>query len=745
MMLRGRRLRVAVVLLIFSGTFVTLEVVAHRQKSGTWDEPMHLAAGYAALSARDYLVDPSHPPLLRIWASLPLLAMRDVALDDAVLSRTSTPGWSGEAYEFARRFVYVDNDADRLLEASRNMIVVWGVVLGLLIFAWTYEWLGFVPAILALAFYTVEPNLAAHASLVTTDFGITCLVFGTIYFLWRTCRRASAFNVAGLAGFFALALVSKFSGLILLPLVTVLVAWAVLGPPRIARRTAAVIAVLLLVTGYTAIWAAYGFQYAPHRGEERLLRVDTSATARQDAPALAAALGWLDAHRLLPNAFSQGLLYSQVTAGRLPAYLAGDYSQDGWWYYFPAAFLLKTPAPLTALMAAGLFACVRWRSRLGTESQPYLVVPVAVFFAAAMTSDINVGLRHILPVYPFLLVLAAAGAAWLLAEARVAGRVMVAALTASAAIGFAAVYPDTLTFFTWLVGGPSKGSKYLADSNLDWGQHLKALKQWTDDHGVSHINLAYFGTADPAYYGIECTHLPGAPTFAVDDIARPRLPGYVAISATVASGVYLDPRWRLFYRGFRDRVPVAEIGHSIRVYWLDTWPEPAEAASGSDVGVHADLADALLFGMQWPEHAAAHYRTYIRHRPDDAEAMGRLGLALLSLGASGEAIERLQRAVALAPGNARPRRTLAEALVNAGRADEAAPHAERAVALSPDDPAAHDVLGVTLVLRGRFVEARQQFEHALAVAPGYQPAREHLDRINAILAVDARGRIVGSP
>jgi hypothetical protein len=114
-----------------------------------------------------------------------------------------------------------------------------------------------------------------------------------------------------------------------------------------------------------------------------------------------------------------------------------------------------------------------------------------------------------------------------------------------------------------------------------------------DETGVSHINLAYFGTADPAYYRIDCTHLPGAPTFALSQIQKPRLPGYVAIGATIASGVYLDPRWRLFYRAFRSETPVATVGNALKLYWVDQWPEDDVAVeSPSDINA-------------WPVHCIA--------------------------------------------------------------------------------------------------------------------------------------------
>jgi hypothetical protein len=730
------RLRIVLALVVFAVVFVTLAVVAHSQKSGTWDEPMHLASGYAALVEGNYLVDPSHPPLARMWAALPLLGMPDVDMDSAALDRTSSPQWLPESYEFARQFVYVRNDANRLLFSARTMIVLLGVVLGVLIFAWIYEWLGFVPGVAALAFYTLEPNLAAHSSLVTTDMAVSCAIVGAAYFLWRVCRSATPFNVAGLSLFASMAVVTKFSGLILIPVVLLVLAVHVRRPGTLRMAQAASIALAVAATVYISIWAAYGFRYAPADAPAQLLRFDQSMPVQENAAVLASIVRWVDARRLLPNAFTQGLLYSQTSTRALPAYLAGNYSTDGWWYYFPIAFVLKTPAAVLVLFAAGVIAYVRRRNPLGPSSHWFVLVPAAIYFAVAMASGINIGVRHILPIYPFILIVAVAGATAWLSSGHRAARPALAVVTLFWVVTFAMVYPHTLTFFSRLAGGPENGFRFLSDSNLDWGQHLKLLKKWMDQEGVRHINLAYFGTADPAYYGIECTHLPGAPTFAEPYIARPRLPGYVAISATVASGVYLDPRWRLFYRPFADERPVADIGHSIRVYWVDKWPEASAVQQPEDIEAHAELADALLFGQRWIDHAISHYRTYLSHRPDDAQAMTKLGVALAAQGESAEAIDVLRRAVALAPANGWSTRILAEVLLQAGRVAEAEMHAERAAALAPADPVAQDLLGVTLAIRGRLLEAKRRFERALELDPAHASARTHLDRVNA-MAQDA--------
>lgn len=192
------RRQTVVILSVFASVFVGLASYTVHRTSATWDEPMHLAAGHAALAQGDFRLDPSHPPLLRMWAALPTLALPHRALRPLSTTEVSGSTWLQGAYLLAHRFVYLDNDADRLLGAARLMIIGLGVLLGAWLFLWARAWLGLGPAVLALAAYTFEPNVLAHASLATTDLGVSCLMFGTVYFLWRLSHGVTRGALVGL-------------------------------------------------------------------------------------------------------------------------------------------------------------------------------------------------------------------------------------------------------------------------------------------------------------------------------------------------------------------------------------------------------------------------------------------------------------------------------------------------------------------------------------------------------------------
>ena len=737
--------------------FVALTISASADASAAWDEPIHLTAGYMAAARGDHRIDPSHPPLLRMWAALPVLVSGDPAVDTGIIDRTTPAAWLGEAYGFAHRFMYVDNDADRMLDAARVMVVLLGVMLGIFVFCWAREWLGPAPAIGALALFALEPNLLAHASLVTTDLGLTTFFFGTVYFLWKTCERPTLRRALGAACCGALAAASKFSAILLAPAVIVLLLVAV-RRRTMTIRAAVAVAGLMIATAIGVIWMAYGFRFLPSDSPSWAFDfADTDVT--RNHPTLAAFSGWVDRHHLLPNAYTQGFLYTTASAQAMPSFLAGDLSTSGWWYYFPLAFLIKTPVALLLLVTIGAGVCVaRFRS-IGPLPLTFVAVPVAAYFAAAMVSGVNLGVRHILPVYPFVLLLAAAAVKTLLATRRRWAHVALTVAFAAGVAELARAYPYPLTFFNQFVGGPGNGFKYLADSNLGWGTNLRRLKDWMDRRGVSHINLAYFGQADPAYYRIDATHLPGAPGFATDQIARPRLPGYVAISPTIMLGVYAPPYWRLFYRPFVELEPAAVIGHSLRIYWVEQWPDAPFAPDGGAVTTgavgtaltrpetvgtsfrrsgapeipieaHRTLADALLLGMRWPEPAVPRYREYVQHHPRDADALMHLGIALVAAGRVDEAMPALHAAVEAGPRHGAARLTLAKALFGSRDMPGATTHAEQAALLLPDDPDAHDFLGRVLAAQGRFDDARRHFHRALAIDPSHAAAREHAARLS---------------
>jgi hypothetical protein len=322
------------------------------------------------------------------------------------------------------------------------------------------------------------------------------------------------------------------------------------------------------------VWATYGFSYHPAAATGR--DVDWRALAG-DGTALARARDWLRHTRALPEPYIYNFFHHVHLAGRFPGFLLGDVRPGGWWYYFVVTFLLKTPVPL--LLLFGLARLTRVRpAETGRLATLFLVIPAAGYFVSISASGFNLGHRHLLVVVPFLIVLTAGVVPWA-RDRGLGARAVVAGLVGWYLASSLATHPHYLAYFNELAGGPGHGRRYLADSNLDWGQGLKGLKRYMDQHGIERVWLSYFGTASPDYHGIRHDPLPGS-TFPGRRAVRPelleverlpRLPGAVAISVTNLQGVYLPffGVGRRYFSAYDDIRPAATIGHSIVVYRFD--------------------------------------------------------------------------------------------------------------------------------------------------------------------------------
>ena len=371
--------RELIVLLIFGCVFAALSVGSYSRQSATFDEPKHLAGGYVALKLHEYRLDYDSPPLVHLWAVLPLLFTSDVHFN------TNTSTWfRGDNNDFFREFLYTQNDADRLLYRARFMIVLLGVLLGMLLFWWARALFGFGAAVGVLVLFTLEPNLSAHSGLVTTDLGYTCFFFGSVYFLWRVTRDFRAGNLVGLTACFAAATLAKFSCLMLILILLVLLA-SYAARSRQYRR-ALIILCVLIAGPYLLIHAVYAFCGADSVGQF-----------------------------LLPQRYIDGMRRQIGFRENWTVFLGGNFSQQGWWYYYLVALLVKTPVVTLLLFAAGLLLVVSER-RTFSLNETFVLAPLVLFLGGASAFGLNLGLRYILPIYPFILLVAGKACARLLQD-----------------------------------------------------------------------------------------------------------------------------------------------------------------------------------------------------------------------------------------------------------------------------------------------------------------------------------------
>ena len=504
--------------------FFALALGAATAKSPTNDEPVHLTRGAALSQTGDLTLQFEHAPLShRLIGSL----MPTEPTLPAVSHLASRP--TNDRPAIAHEFLWEsDLDVGRALFLGRAPIIWSGALLGAALALWTKAVARRWPALaIVMLLYATSPNLLASAALATTDFVAAATFFAAVCAWWFYWQRPGRRRWALTGVLLGLALAAKLTGVLLLP---VLFALAYVYPQRERWWRPGLVALGLLPVAGLVLWAVYAFQIGPWRG------ITVPAPAYWES--------WAS-------------VLTHVTGGH-QAFFLGEISDSGWWSYFPVTLLLKSSLPVMLLYAASLVILLRARGwRIGA----FLLLPVAAILAAAIYSRLNIGYRHVLPAVPFALV--TIGASIPAIGSRRAGRWLVGAAAGWALAAALWIHPHHIAYFNELVGGPAQGYRYLGDSNLDWGQDLIGLADYSQTHDGD-INISYGGVGEPQYYGINLPPLTGA-NGSGDPNFYPANPtaGRYAISAGHLQG--LLPESDLF-DWFRRREPDGNIGYSIFLY-----------------------------------------------------------------------------------------------------------------------------------------------------------------------------------
>jgi len=602
--------------------FVAIAWPALRENSATYDETTYVPAGFTYLTRGDFRLNPEHPPLVKALSAIPILPLSPSVSAETERAFDASPGERNNAqWIFGYRFLYRDNQPEPLLWRARLVALLLTAGVVLLVFAWARELFGTGAALFAAFLITFDPNFLAHGALATTDATNALFFCGAVYFARRTLRAVTLGGVVATGLAAGATFVSKFTSSLLVPAMLLLAGlrmiradpWPVGSARTVSTGSsrAGVLAVLLLGWGlvcWASVWAAYEFRYPASSGGRTLPIGDAARGIRRERlygemfergaavdarrleeevdatpPGLTERLITLSArHRLLPEAYLYGLAFAAQRSQARNTFLLGRYSFRASRAYFPVCFAVKTPAATLLALALALVLAVPRGLRLpGRGEAAFLLVPAGVIALAAVGSNLAIGHRHILSLYPFLYVYAGSLPGELGKRMGTsAGRWGPAALVLLLAIETLAARPYFIPFFNVLAGGAKGGINLLSDSNLDWGQGLPALRRWMAERNVRKVNLCYFGTADPAAYGISFVPLAGSYRFDVPGAGvvgyppeRPELPGYVAIGATNLQGVYFGPMLRKSYEFLRRKTPVAILAGSLYVYRVDRWGE----------------------------------------------------------------------------------------------------------------------------------------------------------------------------
>lgn len=544
-----------------------------RRNSITWDEDDHIYAGYMSWKHADFGLNPEHPPLVKMVATLPLLGM------PLQMPALQNRFFKHEAFLGGKSFVF-RNDANAILLRTRMAAAVFTIALLVLVFLAAREMFGLLAGFITLGLLAFDANLLAHGAVVTTDVGLSCFMFASVYAFYRYVQHRSIprLILVGLAT--GLALATKHTAILVTPMLILLATCEVIRTPAERKpasaehpfaRGAAKLALALVLISLIAVgvlWACYGFRYQARPANLQLNPPFSEYLQRLSRPRDIKILQTVAHFHLLPESYLYGLADVRIMADFYTSYLFGKIYPRGVWYYFPAAIAIKSSLPFLILLTLtiGLVATRRFANGCGVV---FLVLPALFYLIVAMSAGMNIGVRHILPMYVFLSVLLGGGAATLIARDRRWSYVVVA-LLAYQAVSTIRLYPNYMAYANELWGGPSQAYRLLSYSNADWGQQLKDVKRYLDDQHIRDCWFVYFaeGVADAGYYGIPCRQLPTADSLWVQEPlqAPPAIDGTVLISAGDLSGFEFGPGPLNPYEQFKSLPPRAVIDYAVFVY-----------------------------------------------------------------------------------------------------------------------------------------------------------------------------------
>ncbi|MFN2576751.1 MAG: ArnT family glycosyltransferase [Pyrinomonadaceae bacterium] len=466
-------------------------LVVISRKSITVDEIVMIPSGYYHVAAGNAELVHEHPPFSKIIAALPLLFLQPAEILPEQIK--AAPGSGEEKWAYEERFW--ENNPDKFLSLSfwpRVCMIGLAVASGLLIFRFARDLFGRLAAMLAVTLFALEPTVLAHGRVVQTDmpaaFGFLLFFFMLRrYVLERSVKRAAWLGFAG-----ALAVLTKFSMLLVGPVIAMYFAFEISQAVKQGKswtRGSARLAIVAFVSLVT-INAAYFFQHRPlASGDVQWIQ----ETFPKGSGTLTLLTGLLS--HVVPVDFVLGILH-QIwhNAQGHPAGFLGMYSRTGWWYYFPVAFTLKTTIPfLTLSLVAVAWGTFRVRTNRD-RSYLWMLVPFWVYTVFVLFSHIDIGVRYYLPAYTFLFIMGGALLAHLLKSRRLARVGLFVAIALMSWIGIEAVraFPNHMSYMNQLASRHPHWW-YLSDSNVEWGDDISTLAAYLRARGETRVRAHFLG------------------------------------------------------------------------------------------------------------------------------------------------------------------------------------------------------------------------------------------------------------
>jgi len=593
------RIRTVLIVGVLLGIMVVSAVWSMKDDSATTDEIIHIPAGYTYLTTQEYRLNPEHPPLIKDLAALPLLFLDlRVPYDD--------PSWTEDVKNqkvFGELFLYgLGNNPDEILFWTRIPMVGLLILLGLFLFYWARALGGISAGLGVLSLFTFSPTFLAHGRLVATDVGATLGIVAATYWYLRLLYQPSYLRALFAALSLSVALLFKFSTFVLVPYFIVLtVLYLVLFPRDVPRPPILRYVMFCILTGVLVVIFISGIYWVhilnyPIEQQLRDAKLNLSRFYLMDFERISFEIPKSSFLRSLWQ-YLLGLLLIIARAGHDQIrYFLGElhWSRD-LWYYFPVLYLVKVPLALHILSVIALSSFLPLKNKLhrilkgGISpcwlfehfTQVAMTLFVILYIGIALQSSLTIGVRHLLPVFPFLYILLVLGIQKWILEVRFPSLALKASILGGLMgwyiFSSVSAFPYYISYYNELAGGIENGYKVAVDSNYDWGQDLKRLKQWVDSRDIKRIYVDYFkGRGIVVYYYLGEAYIPwkGSSSWG-ENIDKPgEFPrgNYLAVSATLLQGGRWNEQTQTFERDYAwldAYEPVDRAGSSIFIYYID--------------------------------------------------------------------------------------------------------------------------------------------------------------------------------
>lgn len=542
-------------LLVISSTF---------RKAPVFDEPFHITGGYNYLKNGDLKMCSEGGFLTEALLALPIITQK------LKFPYEGDNFFSGaDEWETSRDFLFRSgNNADSIILHSRTMVLMMSLLLGITVYLISRNIFGPTGALISLFLFTFSPDLLAFGGLATTDMTSSFVFIVTVWAIWKLVNKITPATVFFSSFTLGLLFVTKHSAFMIIPfyLIMIIIRLFSRKPLQVnwfgriftlntqKSQISAIIgagvvnAIIIIIF----IWAACGFRYSMLKDDSGLARSSLNLVTEsylKQSGAFGSLLSIAGSYKILPEAYLYGVAFFIKYGKSRYSFLDGEFSTEGWWYFFPFTFLYKTPIPLILLLIIPLFLLAKNRGNVNNplkfmkNERIYQLVPFIIFIIIymlfAMTSKTNIGNRHLLVVYLSLFIIAGS-LSILLAEGRKITKVLVLSLFAWLIAETLTAWPNYISYFSQIAGGSKNGYKHLVDSSLDWGQDLKELKSWLEKNNPQDKNvyLSFFGNSDVEYYGLKTKMLPSYRSQKSDEIFELK-GGIYCISATLFQFLYL--------------------------------------------------------------------------------------------------------------------------------------------------------------------------------------------------------------